>query len=75
MAKNTIYSGGGRLYYEQLNSDGSYEPILYFGKTDGISFTTTVEWKEHYDSEACVMLLDARYPSKSSKSEKSIDPF
>ena len=43
MAKSSIFTGGGRLYYQKLNSDGSYEPLMYFGKTDGISFTTSVE--------------------------------
>ena len=66
MAKSDIFTGGGRLYYQKLNSDGSYEPIMYFGKTDGISFATTVEWKEHFNSEGCTPLLDAKYPSKQS---------
>ncbi len=66
MAGNSIFTGGGKLYYQKLNSDGSYDPIMYFGKTDGISFSTNVEWKEHYDSEGCTQLLDARYPSKKS---------
>lgn len=66
MAKSTIFTGGGTLYYQKLNPDGSYEPIMLFGKTDNISFTTSVEWKEHYDSEGCTQLLDARYPSKKS---------
>ena len=64
MAKSTIFTGGGRLYFEKLNADGTHDPILYFGKTDGITFATAVEWKEHYDSEGCTPLLDARYPSK-----------
>ena len=68
MAKSDIFTGGGRLYYEKLNADGSYEPLMYFGKTDGISLSTTVEWKEHFDSEGCTQLLDARYPSKSTAS-------
>lgn len=66
MAKSDIFTGGGKLYFERLNGDGSYDNLLYFGKTDGISFTTTVEWKEHYDSEGCTPLLDAKYPSKKS---------
>ena len=66
MAKSNIFTGGGRLFYQKLNADGTYEPIMFFGKTDGISFTTTVEWKEHYDSEGCTQLLDARYPAKKS---------
>ena len=66
MAKSNIFTGGGRLYYQKLNSDGSYEPLMYFGKTDGISFSTSVEWKEHFDSEGCTQLLDAKYPSKKS---------
>ncbi len=66
MAGNSIFTGGGKLYYQKQNSDGSYDPIMYFGKTDGISFSTSVEWKEHYDSEGCTQLLDARYPSKKS---------
>lgn len=64
MAKSDIFTGGGKLYFERLNADGSYQNLLYFGKTDGISFTTTVEWKEHFDSEGCTPLLDAKYPSK-----------
>ena len=64
MAKNDIFTGGGKLYYEKLNADGSHEPIMYFGKTDGISFTTSVEWKEHFNTEGPTPLLDARYPSK-----------
>jgi len=66
MAKSSIFTGGGKLYYQKLNGDGSYEPIMYFGKTDGISFATTVEWKEHFNSEGCTPLLDAKYPSKKS---------
>lgn len=66
MAKNDIFTGGGRLYFQRLNADGSHEPIMYFGKTDGISFATSVEWKEHYNSEGCTPLLDAKYPSKKS---------
>jgi hypothetical protein len=64
MAKSDIFTGGGRLYFEKLKGDGTFDPILYFGKTDGISMTTSVEWKEHYDSEGCTPLLDARFPSK-----------
>lgn len=64
MAKSDIFTGGGKLYYERLLGDGSFEPIMYFGKTDGISFSTSVEWKEHYNSEGCTPLLDAKYPSK-----------
>lgn len=66
MAKSDIFTGGGRLYYQKLNGDGSYDPLMYFGKTDGINFSTSVEWKEHYDSEGCTQLLDAKYPSKKS---------
>lgn len=66
MAKSDIFTGGGKLYYEKLNADGSYEPLMYFGKTDGISFSTSVEWKEHYNSEGFTPLLDAKYPSKKS---------
>jgi hypothetical protein len=62
--KSDIFTGGGRLYFERLNGDGTYDPIMYFGKTDGISMTTGVEWKEHYNTEGCTPLLDARYPSK-----------
>ena len=64
MAKSDIFTGGGRLYYQKLNGDGSYDPIMYFGKTDGISFSTSVEWKEHYNTEGCTPLLDAKYPAK-----------
>ena len=64
MAKSNIFTGGGKLYFEALNADGSHAPIMYFGKTDGITFSTSVEWKEHFDSEGCTPLLDARYPSK-----------
>ena len=64
MAKGDIFTGGGKLYFEKLNVDGSHAPIMFFGKTDGISFTTSVEFKEHYNSEGCTPLLDARYPSK-----------
>lgn len=70
MAKSNIFTGGGKLYFQKLNADGSYEPIMYFGKTDGISFSTSVEWKEHFDSEGCTQLLDARYPSKKSAEVK-----
>ncbi len=66
MAKSDIFTGGGKLFYQKLNGDGSYEPIMYFGKTDGISFATSVEWKEHYNSEGCTPLLDAKYPAKKS---------
>ena len=66
MAKSDIFTGGGKLYYQRLNGDGTYDPLMYFGKTDGISFTTSVEWKEHYNSEGCTPLLDAKYPSKKS---------
>ncbi len=66
MAKNSIFTGGGKLYFEKLNSDGTYDNIMYFGKTDGLSFSTSVDWKEHYDTEGCTTLLDARYPSKKS---------
>ncbi len=64
MAANSIFTGGGRLYYRKVKGDGSYENLIYFGKTDGISFSTSVEWKEHFDTEGCTPLLDARYPSK-----------
>lgn len=61
-----IFSGGGKLYFEKAKSDGTFEPIMYFGTTDGITLTTSVEWKEHFNSEGCTPLLDAKYPSKKS---------
>jgi len=64
MARNSIFTGGGKLYFQKALGNGTYDPILYFGKTDGISFSTAVEWKEHFDSEGCTQLLDARLPSK-----------
>jgi len=70
MAKSDIFTGGGKLFYQKLNGDGSYEPLMYFGKTDGISFATSVEWKEHYNSEGCTPLLDAKYPAKKSAEGK-----
>ena len=70
MAKSDIFTGGGRLYFAEKNADGSYEALKYFGKTDGITMTTTVEFKEHYDSEGCTPLMDARYPSKVSAEVK-----
>jgi len=63
MARSSIYTGGGRLYFKKHNSDGSVDPLIYFGKTDGITMTTAIEWQEHYDTEGCESLLDARYPS------------
>jgi len=70
MAKNPIYTGGGKLYFEKLNSDGSYEPMMYFGKTDGITFSTSIEWKDHYDTEGCTPVLDAKYVAKKSADVK-----
>lgn len=68
--KSSIYSGGGRLYFKKLKADGSYDPIMYFGKTDGITLTSSVEFKEHFDTEGCTPLLDAKYPSKKSMDVK-----
>ena len=64
MAKNDIFTGGGRLYFAKKNGDGSYDNLMYFGKTDGITMTTSVEFKEHFDTEGCTPLLDGRYPSQ-----------
>jgi hypothetical protein len=66
MAKNEIFTGGGRLYFAKQSPDGTFEPLVYFGKTDGITMTTSVEFKEHYDTEGCTPLLDARLPSSMS---------
>ncbi len=63
MAKNEISTGGGRLYFAKQNADGTFMPLIYFGKTDGITMSTSVEFKEHYDTEGCTPLLDARLPS------------
>ena len=63
MAKNEIFTGGGRLYFAKKNADGSFDNPMYFGKTDGITMSTSVEFKEHFDTEGCTPLLDARYPS------------
>ncbi len=63
MARSSIYTGGGRLYFKKKNSDSSTDPLMYFGKTDGITMSTSIEWQEHYDTEACESLLDARYPT------------
>jgi len=64
MAKNEIFTGGGRLYFAKKNGDGSYDNLMYFGKTDGITMATSVEFKEHFDTEGCTPLLDARYPAQ-----------
>lgn len=64
MARSSIYSGGGKLYFRKLNADGTKDPILYFGKTDGITMSVGVDYKEHYDTEGCETTLDARFPSK-----------
>ncbi len=63
MARSSIYSGGGRLYFKKKNSDGSFDPLMYFGKTDGITMNTAIEWAEHMDTETCESVLDARFPS------------
>ena len=63
MARSSIYSGGGRLYFKKLNADGTKDPIMYFGKTDGITMTVSVDYKEHNDTEGCEALLDARFPA------------
>ena len=70
MAKNDIFTGGGRLYFAEKNSDGSYQNLKYFGKTDGVTMANTVEFKDHFDTEGCTPLMDARYPSKVSAEVK-----
>ncbi len=63
MARSSIYSGGGRLYFKKKKTDGSFDPLMYFGKTDGITMSTSIEWAEHMDTETCEAVLDARFPS------------
>ena len=68
--RSSIYSGGGKLYFRKFNADGTKEPLIYFGKTDGITMSVSVEYKEHYDTEGCESLLDARFPSKKTSEVK-----
>jgi len=70
MARSSIYTGGGKLYFSKINSDGTNDPIMFFGKTDGITLTNSVDWQEHFDTEGCQSVLDARLPSKTTASLK-----
>jgi len=70
MGKSTTYSGGGRLYFRKLKADGTFEPPMYFGKTDGITLDTSVDFKEHFDTEGCDQVLDARLAQKKTANVK-----
>jgi len=70
MARDVIYSGGGTLYFRRLNADGTHDLKIPFGKTDGITLDTSVEFKEHYDTEGCEQVLDARLSSKKTATVK-----
>ncbi len=63
-AGSDYFSGGGRLYFEERNSDGSTGALLYFGRTSGITLSAAITYKEAYNSEDATQLLGKRLPAK-----------
>lgn len=57
MSKNTydyITTGGGKLYIARLNSDGTEQPLTYFGVTDNVTISNSVDYLEKPDTEGKV---------------------
>lgn len=52
------------MYFAPELTGGAHGPLEKFGKTDGITMTMSVDFKEHYNTEGCTPLLDARLPSQ-----------
>jgi len=64
MARGDYFSGGGKLYFSERQSDGSDGALLYFGRTSGITLSSSIEYKDAYNSEGITQLLGNRLPAK-----------
>jgi len=57
MSKNTydfITTGGGKLYIATYNSDGTKNPLTYFGVTDNVTISQSAEYLTKPDTEGKV---------------------
>ena len=70
MARDPIYTGGGSLYFRRKNTDGTYEPMILFGRTDGITLNASVEFIEQENTEGMVPTLATKLPKKSTSEIK-----
>ena len=50
--------GGGKLYIERYNTDGSLTKKRYFGITDDITFNTKIDYVEHKNTEESEERID-----------------
>ncbi len=56
----SLQIGGGLLFYEEKQGDGSYGDKVYFGPTESITVSVANEWIEHKSTEGCVQLVDKK---------------
>ncbi len=56
----TLQIGGGLLFFEGKQPDGSYGEKTYFGPTESITIAVANEWIEHKSTEGCVQLIDKK---------------
>lgn len=56
----TLQIGGGLLFFEEKQTDGSYGEKVYFGPTESISVAVSNEFIEHKSTEGCVSLVDKK---------------
>lgn len=56
----TLQIGGGLLFYEEKQGDGSYGDKVYFGPTESITVSVSNDWIEHKSTEGCVSLVDKK---------------
>jgi len=59
-ATDGYFSGGGKLYFKEQGSGA----FIYFGRTSGITLTTSVEYKDAYNTETQTQLLGKRLSAK-----------
>ena len=58
------YTGGGRVYWQEKNEDGTYKPMLYLCETESIGLTIDQSFKEIDKTECSIPATGARYPEK-----------
>lgn len=56
----TLQIGGGLLFFEEKQTDGTYGAKVYFGPTESISVSVSNDFLEHKSTEGAVSLVDKK---------------
>ena len=61
--RDGYFSGGGKLYFAPI-TDGVEGALTYFGRTEGVTLTSAISYKDAYNNEGSTKLLGKRLASQ-----------